>query len=78
VSVHHYVLAPTATGSGFRDAVAEAVDRGLFESIPGLVEYPDAWRTWEDELLDPLLATDPDEIENTTSDRLADSRADPP
>jgi len=43
-----------------------------------MVEYPDAWRTWEDELLDPLLATDPDVIEYTTSDRLADSRADPP
>ena len=42
------------------------------------VEYPDDWRTCEDELLDPLLVTDPDEIENTTYDRLADSRADPP
>ena len=30
------------------------------------VEYPDAWRTWADELLDPLLATDPDETEYTT------------
>ena len=120
VSVHHYELAPTATGSAFRDAVAEAVDRGLFESIPGLVEYrigrgikgdrtgefaavwvyesreawtelwgpvddpvstveyPDAWRTWEDELLDPLLATDPDEIEYTTYELLAGGRADAP
>ena len=78
VSIHHYELTPTATGLGFRDAVAEALHRGLFESIPGLVEYPDAWRTCEDELLDPLLATDPDVIENTTYDRLASSRADPP
>ena len=120
VSVHHYELAPTATGSAFRDAVAEAVDRGLFASIPGLVEYrigrgikgdrtgefaavwvyesreawtelwgpvddpvptveyPDAWRTWEDELLDPLLATDPDDIEYTTYELLAGGRADAP
>jgi len=120
VSIHHYELTATATGSEFRDAVAEAVRRGLFEDVPGLVEYrigrgikggrsgefaavwvyesreawtelwgptddpvpkaeyPDAWRTWEDELLEPLLATDPDEIEYTSYELLAGSRADAP
>lgn len=29
-------------------------------------EYPDAWLTWEDELLAPLLVEDPDKIEFTS------------
>ncbi|PSP24486.1 hypothetical protein BRC61_02020 [Halobacteriales archaeon QH_10_65_19] len=39
VSVHRYELAPTGTGSEFRDAGAAAVDRVLFESNLGLIEY---------------------------------------
>ncbi|WP_418285285.1 hypothetical protein [Halorubrum sp. DTA46] len=39
VSVHHYELSESATPSEFRDAVNEAVDRGLFENVPGLVDY---------------------------------------
>ena len=115
VSVHHYELAESAAPSDFRDAVAEAVDRGLFEGVPGLVEhrigrgirgdragkfaavwvyesreawadvwgpagdpvakteYPDDWLTWEDELLDPLLADDPDAIEYTSYELIAES-----
>ena len=115
VSVHHYELAETAAPADFRDAVAEAVSRGLFEDIPGLVdyrigrgirgartgefaavwiyeskdawvdlwgpvgdpvpkaEYPDAWRAWEDDLLEPLLADDPDTIEYTSYDLVAGS-----
>ena len=115
VSVHHYELAESTPPSEFRDAVAEAVNRGLFEDVPGLVdyrigrgikgdrtdkfaavwtyesrkawvdvwgpvgdpvpksEYPDAWLEWEDELLDPLLADDPDEIEYTSYELITDS-----
>lgn len=115
VSIHHYELAESATHSEFREAVGEAVSRGLFERIPGLVEYrigrgikgtradefaavwvyesddawadvwgpvddpvpeseyPDAWQTWEDELLDPLLAEDPDEIRYTSYEQIASS-----
>lgn len=29
-------------------------------------EYPDSWIEWEDELLDPLLSEDPDDIEFTS------------
>lgn len=113
VSVHHYVLAESAAPAEFREAVAEARSRGLFERIPGLVEYrigrgikgaragqfaavwvyeskeawvdvwgpvddpvpktdyPDPWRTWEDELLAPVLADDPDTIEYTSYDLIA-------
>lgn len=28
-------------------------------------EYPEPWLVWEDEILDPLLATDPDRISYT-------------
>lgn len=114
VSVHHYELAETATPADFRDAVDEAVSRGVFEAIPGLVdyqfmqgikgsrtekfaavwtyesraawtdvwgpvdepvpkpEYPDEWRVWEDELLDPLLAEDPDTIDYTSYEVFLD------
>lgn len=114
VSVHHYELAASADASDFRDAVAEATDRGLFEAVPGLTdyrigqgikgartgkfaavwiyeskttwedtwgavddpvspsEYPEEWRIWEDELLDPVLADDPDEIEYTSYELIAD------
>ncbi len=107
-SIHRYKLAETATPSEFYDAVAEAVDRGLFEQISGLVDYqilrgvkgkradefaavwmyesrkawrdvwgpvddpvpktdyPEEWLVWEDELLEPILAEDPDEIEYTS------------
>jgi hypothetical protein len=114
VSIHHYELAESADRSDFRDAVSEAVSRGLFEAIPGLVEfrighgikgartgkfaavwiyedtaawvdvwgpaddpvpksdYPDPWRTWEDELLAPVLADDPDRIEYTSYELVTD------
>lgn len=107
-SIHRYELAASADPSDFYDAVDEAVDRGVFDRIPGLAgyqilhgikgerteefaavwmyesraawrdvwgpvsnpvpkaEYPDAWLTWEEELLDPILAEDPDEIEYTS------------
>lgn len=113
VSVHHYELAESADESDFRDAVEEAVDRELFENVPGLVEfrigrgirgartgkfvaiwtyesrdawtdvwgeagdpipksdYPQEWLVWEDELLDPVLAEDPDEIDYTSYELLA-------
>jgi len=29
-------------------------------------EYPETWRVWEDELLEPVLAGDPDDIEYTS------------
>lgn len=29
-------------------------------------EYPDSWLTWEDDLLDPLIAGDPDAVEYTS------------
>lgn len=114
VSVHHYELADSTAPSEFRDAVSEAVSRGLFEEVPGLVEYrigqgirgartgefaavwvyeskeawtdvwgpvgdpvakteyPDPWLTWEDELLNPVLADDPDAIEYTSYELIAD------
>lgn len=31
-------------------------------------EYPDEWNVWEDELLEPILAGDPDAIEYTSYD----------
>lgn len=34
-------------------------------------EYPDEWLTWEDELLGPILAADPDTIEYTSYDLVA-------
>lgn len=113
-SVHHYELAAAADPSDFYDAVSEAVSRGLFERIPGLVdyqimqgikgertdkfaaiwvyeskeawkdvwgpvddpvpktEYPDEWLSWEDELLEPILAENPDEIEYTSYDVIAE------
>lgn len=115
VSVHHYELAESTTESEFHETVAEAISRGLFDEIPGLVdyrigrgikgdrtgkfaavwiyenheawadlwgpvddpvpkaEYPDDWLTWEDELLDPLLAEDPDKIEYTSYELIASS-----
>lgn len=114
VSVHHYELAESATASDFRDAVSEAVDRDLFEAVPGLIdyrigrgvrgartgsfaavwiyesrdawtdvwgpvgdpvskaEYPEPWLTWEDELLEPVLTEDPDAIEYTSYEVIAD------
>lgn len=114
-SIHRYELAESAERSDFRDAVTEAIERGLFERVPGLVEYrighgikgsrsgefaavwiyesrgvwtdvwgdpgnpvpkreyPDAWIVWEDELLDPILATDPDKIEYTSYELFASS-----
>lgn len=117
VSVHHYELAETADPSEFHEAVSEAVDRGLFENIPGLVDYrigrgirgaragefaavwiyeskeawtavwgpigepvaktdyPDPWLTWEDELLDPILAEDPDTIEYTSHELITSGPA---
>jgi hypothetical protein len=117
VSVHHYELAEAAEASAFRDAVTEAVSRGLFEAVPGLIDYrigrgirgaragelaavwtyesksawvdvwgpvgepvpksdyPDAWLTWEDELLDPILAEAPDRIEYTSYDLIASGPA---
>lgn len=119
VSVHHYELAESADPSDFLDAVEEAVNRGLFENIPGLVEYrighgirgnragkfaavwiyesreawadvwgpagdpvtkteyPDDWLTWENELLNPLLAEDPDTIEYTSYELITDSTEQP-
>lgn len=113
VSIHQYELAADAEPADFRAAVTEATDRGLFEAIPGLVEYrigrgikgaragqfaalwfyesrtawesvwgpvddpapkdeyPEAWLVWEDELLDPVLADDPDEIVYTSYELLA-------
>jgi hypothetical protein len=35
-------------------------------------EYPDEWLTWEDDLLEPILADDPDEIEYTTYEVVAE------
>lgn len=112
-SVHQYELAESTHPSEFHDAVEEAVSRGLFERIPGLVdyrigrgirghrtgkfaaiwryesreawtavwgavgepvpkaEYPETWLIWEDELLAPLLAEDPDEIEYTSYEVVA-------
>lgn len=114
VSVHHYELAESAAPSEFREAVSAAVNRGLFEQIPGLIEYrighgirgartgefaalwvyeskeawvdvwgpvgdpvaksdyPEPWLTWEDELLDPILADDPDTITYTSYELIAD------
>lgn len=113
VSVHHYELAKSAAPSDFREAVSEAVDRGLFDEVPGLIEYrigrgirgartgefaavwvyeseaawtevwgpvgdpvakteyPDPWLTWEEELLTPVLADDPDAIEYTSYELVA-------
>lgn len=39
VSVHHYELAESAGPPDFREAVSEAVSRGLFEGVPGLSDY---------------------------------------
>lgn len=114
-SVHHYELAESVDPAAFHDAAEEAVDRGLFERIPGLVDYrivrgirgdragkfaaiwryesreawadvwgavgdpvpetayPEEWLTWEEELLAPLLADDPDEIGYTSYEVIAGS-----
>jgi hypothetical protein len=113
VSIHRYELADSASHADFRDAVAAAVDRNLFDTVPGLVDYrigrgikgrhadqfaavwvyesraiwaavwgpvdepvprsayPDAWLRWEDDLLAPILADDPDEIEYTSYEVFA-------
>lgn len=112
-SIHHYELAESAEPSDFFEAVSAAMDRELFENIPGLVdyqighgirggrtekfvavwmyedleawtdvwgpvgdpvpksEYPDEWLIWEDELLEPILAENPDEIEFTSYEVIA-------
>jgi len=112
-SVHYYELAASADESDFRAAAAAAVERDLFENVPGLVEYrigrgirgaragrfaavwiyesrdawadvwgpvaepvpkteyPDEWLVWEDELLDPILDSDPDDIEHTAYEVIA-------
>jgi len=36
-------------------------------------EYPDAWLVWEDDLLAPILAENPDRIEYTSYELVADS-----
>ena len=38
-SIRHYELAESAEPADFHDAVETAVIRGLFERIPGLVDY---------------------------------------
>lgn len=54
-------------------ALWEYESREAWESLWGSVddpkskaEYPESWIEWEDDLLAPLLANDPDEIEYTT------------
>lgn len=39
-------------------------------------DYPEPWRTWEDELLDPLLAEDPDTIDYTSYEIFETGSAD--
>lgn len=38
-------------------------------------EYPEQWREWEEELLAPLVAGDPDDIEYTTYEVLTTGRS---
>lgn len=47
-------------------------DRQAWQALWGPVDdpaskddYPDEWRTWEDEILAPLITEDPDEIVHT-------------
>jgi hypothetical protein len=119
VSVHHYELADSTTDAAFREAVAEAETRDLFD-LPGLAEYrflhgvkgaregryaaqwvyesheawaglwgpaddplppseyPERWHVWEDELLDPLLVGDADDIEFTTYEVIRPDRKSAP
>jgi hypothetical protein len=58
--------------------VYESTD--IWEEVWGPVDdpvsksaYPDAWLRWEDELLDPILADDPDRIEYTSYEVVAGS-----
>lgn len=51
--------------------------RAAWEALWGPVDdpvpkedYPASWRTWEDELLAPILADDPDEIEYTSYETI--------
>jgi hypothetical protein len=37
-------------------------------------EYPASWRTWEEDVLDPLIVGDPDAIDFTTYDVLRTER----
>jgi hypothetical protein len=44
------------------------------EPVPK-TEYPDEWLTWEDDLLDPILAEDPDKIEYTSYEVISERDA---
>lgn len=52
------------------EAVWGSVDDPVSKSA-----YPDAWLRWEDELLDPVLANDPDNIEYTSYEVFAQNDA---
>lgn len=41
------------------------------EPVPK-AEYPDEWLVWEDELLEPILADDPDDVEYTSYEVVAE------
>lgn len=58
---------------GLYAALWEYASRDAWESLWGPVddpkskeEYPESWNEWEDDLLAPLITTDPDEIQYTT------------
>lgn len=60
-------------------AIWEYESREAWEALWGPIddpfpkaEYPERWKTWEDELLDPLLAGDPDDIEFTAYEAVRD------
>lgn len=70
---HRFLYGIKGTRSGQYAALWEYESRDAWESIWGSVddpvskeEYPESWIEWEDELLAPLIATDPDEIQYTT------------
>lgn len=58
----------------YEDREAWADVWGSVGAEPSKADYPEPWRVWEDELLDPILAGDPDAIDYTTYEVFAEDR----